>query len=202
MKELIVVACHGGDWIEQCNESLAEHAPSADVVFVDTGSSVAHGADVAIDGGYSTGAYLWAYQQYAAYDRFLFLQDSMTAIADPMPWFRDLWQGTGAACWALFPMQWDNPGQAAEVAAKYPLAAPRHGIFGPVFYTDRATLAVLDKAGLFPKIPENRLDAQTAERSWAYAFATAGFPVMGPEWNPTQMEQAFGPFRKTWAARP
>jgi len=202
VNELVVVACHGGDWITPCQESLAEHAPEADVVFVDTGGTLAHGADVAIDGGYSTGAYLWAYEQYAEYDRFLFIQDSMTALADPLPWFRDLWQGSGAACWGLFPMQWDTYEQAAEVGARYPHAAPRHGIFGPIFYTDRASLDLLAKADLFPKRPENRLDAQTAERSWAYAFATAGLPFVGPEWNPGQMQAGFGPFRKTWAARP
>lgn len=202
MNELVVVACHGGDWITQCQESLAEHAPEADVVFVDTGGTLAHGADVAIDGGYSTGAYLWAYEQYADYDRFLFIQDSMTALADPLPWFRDLWQGSGAACWGLFPMQWDTYEQAAEVGARYPHAVPRHGIFGPIFYTDRASLDLLAKQGLFPKLPTCRLDAQTAERSWAYAFATAGLPFVGPEWNPGQMQAGFGPFRKTWAARP
>jgi hypothetical protein len=202
VKELIVVACHGGAWIQQCNESLAEHAADADAVFIDTGRDLSHGADVGIDGGYSTGAYLWAVEQYAAYDRFLFMQDSMTALADPLPWFRDLWRGSGAACWALFPMQWDNAGQAAEVSSAYPLAAPRHGIFGPVFYTDRASLDVLANGGLLPKIPQSRLDAQTAERSWAYAFATAGMPVTGPEWNPAQMQVGLGPFKKTWAARP
>lgn len=202
MNELIVVACHGPDWIAQCRESLLEHAPGVDTLFIDTGRSLAHGADVAIDGGYSTGAYLWAYEQYAAYDRFLFVQDSMTALSDPMPWFRDQWPGSGASCWGLFPMQWDTWEQANEVAARYPGVNPHHGIFGPVFYTDRASLDLLAKAELFPKRPESRLDAQTAERSWAYAFATAGLPVVGPGWDPHVMQSGLGPFRKTWAARP
>lgn len=202
MNELIVVACHGPDWIGQCAESLGEYAPDTDALFVDTGGTLEHGADVAIDGGYSTGAYLWAYEQYAAYDRFLFIQDSMNALADPMPWFRDQWQGSGAACWGLFPMQWDTHEQMAEVSARYPDVAPRHGIFGPVFYTDRASLDVLNAGGLFPKRPTCRLDAQAAERSWAYAFATARLPVTGPEWDPGAMAAGFGPFRKTWAARP
>jgi hypothetical protein len=201
VKELIVVACHGNDWVDQCHKSLAEHSPKTDVAIVDTGSGLVSGAYL-IDGGYSTGAYLWAYEQRVSYDRFLFIQDSMTALADPMPWFRDLWQGAGAACWGLFPMQWDNHEQAVEVGTRYPHVAPRHGIFGPIFYTDRASLDLLAMAGLFPKRPESRLDAQTAERSWAYAFATLGLPVVGPEWNPGRMQEGFGPFRKTWAARP
>lgn len=202
MNELIVVACHGPDWIGQCRESLREHAPAATTLFVDTSGTVAHGADVAIQGGWSTGVYLWAFEQYAACDRFLFVQDSMTALADPLPWFRGQWPGSGASCWGKFPMQWDNSDQALRVAARYPGVAPAHGIFGPVFYTDRHSLDLLRKRELFPTLPTCRLDAQTAERSWAYAFASAGLPVVGPEWDPEGMKVGVGPFRKVWANRP
>lgn len=201
MNELIVVACHGPDWISQCVDSLREHTDTP-VLTIDTGGSTAHGADVAIQGGYSTGAYRWAYEQYAAYDRFLFIQDSMTALVDPLPWFRDQWPGAGASCWGLFPMQWDNYEQAMQVGARYPAVAPAEGIFGPVFYTDRASLDILAKQDLLPPRPDSRLDAQAAERQWAYAFATAGLPVVGPGWDPGRMQSEFGPFRKVWAARP
>src|ERR1043166_5180305 len=155
MNELIVVACHGPDWIGQCRASPDEHAPGASVVCIDTSGSTAHGANVAIQGGYSTGVYLWACEQYAAYDRFLFIQDSMTALADPMPWFRDQWPGSGAFCWGLFPMQWDNYDQAVAVGTRYPWVAPQHGIFGPVFYTDRASLDLLAKQDLLPEMPQS-----------------------------------------------
>lgn len=202
MNELIVVACHGPDWIGQCRASLLEHAPGVDTVFIDTSGSLAHGADIATHGGYSTGCYLWAYEQYAAYDRFLFIQDSMTALADPLPWFRDLWPGAGVACWGLFPMQWDTHEQAMQVMARYPGVQPEHGIFGPVFYTDRASLDLLAKRDLLPPRPTCRLDAQAAERQWAYAFSTAGLPMVGPPWEPEGMKAGVGPFKKTWAARP
>lgn len=204
MNELIVVACHGPDWIGQCRASLAEHAPDADTLFVDTGRSLAHGADVAIDGGYSTGVYLWAYEQYAAYDRFLFMQDSMTTLADPLPWFRNQWRDNGASCWALFPMQWDNAEQVRRVTTAYPGVSPASGIFGPVFYTDRASLDLLARRQLLPARPTSRLDAQETERSWAFALAAAGMPVVGPDWDVgvMQSETGLGPFRKTWAARP
>lgn len=202
MNELIIVACHGPDWIGQCRESLAKHAPDAHVLTIDTAGTLANGADAAIQGGYSTGAYLWAIEQYAAYDRFLFIQDSMTALDDPRPWFRELWPGAGAACWGLFPMQWDTHEQAMQVSAMYPGVAPAHGIFGPVFYTDRASLDALAKRDLLPPRPTCRLDAQAAERQWAYAFATAGLPMIGPPWEPEGMKVGVGPFRKVWAARP
>lgn len=204
MNELIVIACNGPAWITQCRASLSEHAPNAHTLFVDTSGTTEHGADVAIQGGWSTGVYLWAYEQYAAYDRFLFIQDSMTALADPLPWFRNQWRGEGASCWALFPMQWDNAEQVRRVTSTYPGVAPGYGILGPIFYTDRASLDALARRQLLPARPTCRLDAQETERSWAFAFATAGMPVVGPVWDvgAMQSQQGFGPFRKTWAARP
>jgi hypothetical protein len=203
MAELIVVACNGPTWIGQCRDSLEERAPDASVVYIDTGGTIAHGADVAIPGGHPTGAYLWAVQQYAAYDRFLFVQDSMTALMDPLPWFREQFPATGGAvAWAKFRMQWDAD-QKPWVEAQYPgVPEPEWGIFGPVFYTDRATLDLLAERNLLPPIPENRIQAQGTERSWAYAFAAAGLPVIGPEWDSDAMTRAFGPFCKFWANRP
>lgn len=201
MNELIVVACHGPDWIDQCRISLEIHAPYAHVLYVDTGGSVAHGADVAIQGGHPTGALLWAYEQYAAFDRFLLIQDSMTALEDPLPWFRDQFAGGGVVAWGKFAMQWDTPGQIEWVESQYPGIHPTYGIMGPIFYTDRETLDVLSKKGLLPKLPSNKLEAKGTERAWAYALAAAGLPLIGPDWNHGQMQTGFGPFRKVWADR-
>lgn len=199
MNELIVVACHGPEWIDQCRQSLKEHAPVADAVYVDTGGTIAHGADVAIQGGHPTGALLWVLEQYAAYECFLLMQDSMTAIADPLPWFRDqLPAEGGAVAWGRFPMQWDGDEQRRWVEEQYPEVHPTFGIFGPVFYASRESLSKVTS----PRIPTTRLEAQGTERAWAYAFAAAGLPVAGPVWDPDAMRTGFGPFRKVFAGRP
>lgn len=203
VKELVVVACHRNDFIGTIRAGVREHV-TVDAVFVDTSGSVEYGADVAIDGGWPTGAYLWAIERYAAYDRFLFIQDSLVILTDPLPWFRDLWPGMGAAAWGRFRMQWDNEDQLRQVEQRYPDAQPSHGIFGPIFYTDRRSLDILKSNGLLPSVPSSRLESCASERAWAYAFATAGMPVAGPEWNaePSTATAGWGPFRKVFGNRP
>lgn len=193
MRELIVVACHGHDWVGQCRMSLELYAPRADVLYVQT------------IGRWPTGAFLdTVAESYHAKDadRFLLMQDSMTALADPLPWFRDQWPGSGAVAWQRFPMQWDSNEQRRTVQRRY-TSWPTHGIFGPIFYTDRASLDALDKLGLLPEIPHDRLTANASERAWAYAFEQAGMPVVGPEWRPDLLTagEPFGPFRKVLANR-
>lgn len=201
MDELIVVAAHGPDWIGPCLDSLAEHTTGR-VLVVDTGSRTVPGAHQVLPGGYPTGAYRWAYEHEPA-GRYLFMQDSMTAVADPLPWFRDqLPDGGGAVAWGLFPMQWDDAGQADWVQSRYPGATALAGIFGPVFYADHASLERLAAADLLPPAPASRWEAQATERAWAFAFAAAGLPVAGPVWDSARMRAGFGPFAKTWAGRP
>lgn len=196
MNELVVVACYGleSDWHKQCRAALEPFlSPETPALFVDTAG-----------GGHPTGAYLAAYER-TEFDRYLFIQDSMTALADPLPWFRDQWQGSGAVAWQKFPQQWDGAEQLRWVRDQYPgTPMPSYGIFGPVLYTDRVSLDLLAGKGLLPKVPTNRLEAQGTERAWAYAFTAAGLPVAGPMWDPAAMqsEQGFGPFRKTFARRP
>lgn len=200
MTDLIVVAVHGEDWWPQCVASLGEGAPYQ---LWDTGS-------------YPTGKYLGLYEYVVAgefppgyehirdADRFLFLQDSMTALTpDYLRWFRDqMLSDLCAVAWGRFPMQWDTHEQKARVEARYGGPGPEHGIFGPVFYTTRAALDVLAEKDLLPRVPTTRLEAQGTERAWAYAFARAGIPVVGPLWDPDAMKTGFGPFKKVWAARP
>lgn len=190
VNELIVIAAHGPDWVDQCNESLPD-GPHRVVRYS--------------GGDYSTGVYLRTYREYGAIDRFLFIQDSMTSVAgDPLPWFRDQHTPGSVVAWQRFPMQWDTAEQEHAVWSRYPGVSPSHGIFGPVFYCERATLDLLDAQGLLPEVPSTRLEAQGAERAWAYAFAAAGVPVVGPEWEPFKLtaNEPVGPFRKVFAARP
>lgn len=192
MRDLIVVACHGSEWVDQCRKSLETHAPLADVMYVQT------------QGRWPTGALLDVYRSsaFAAdFDGFLLMQDSMTALADPLPWFRDQWQGSGAVAWQLFPMQWDSPQQQELVEARY-TSRPASGICGPVFYTDRTSLDRLRDSDLLPDVPTSRMESCASERAWAYAFEQAGMPVVGPMWNQPSHESGVGPFRKVWANRP
>lgn len=203
MKELIVVAAHGPDFAQQCVESLPV---TAEVLVVDTGSYVVPNADVQLNGGHPTAAYRWAYENTDA-DRFLFIQDSMTAVvADPVSWFRDAFSAggdAGAAAWGLFGLAFDTPDQQAWVEQQYPGATPPTvGIMGPIFYTSRDSLDVLSGANLLPRIPQTRLQAQGTERAWAYAFHCAGLPLLGVGWDYGQMQIGFGPFKKVWAGRP
>ncbi|HEX6970003.1 MAG TPA: hypothetical protein VF174_14510 [Micromonosporaceae bacterium] len=192
METLIVVAAHGTQYVEQCLQSLDGHR----VMVVETGESGP------VPGRHPTGAYLWAVGQYPA-DRYLFIQDSMTCLtADPVGWFEQQWPGSGAVAWGRFPMQWDGPRQEQWVRAQYPGVETSHGIMGPIFYTDRASLNLLAERGLLPAIPTDRIEAQGTERAWAYAYTAAGLPVAGPEWNHAQMQVDWGGWRKVWAGRP
>lgn len=199
--ELIVVAAHGPLWIDQCRESLGD----APVLVVDTGSDEVPHADACIHGGHPTGAYRWAYEHRKA-DRYLFIQDSMTCVVDdPLPWFRDQWSESGAAvAWQRFSMQWDSDEQRRAVEERYPGVNPTHGVFGPVFYVDRASLDLLAARDLMPMVPQDRIQAQGSERAWAFAFAAAGLPVVGPDWEPHALVagDSVGPFRKVFANRP
>lgn len=191
---LIVVAAHGPGWREQCVTSLGE----LEHLVVDTGP------EGQAPGGHPTGAYLWAYRNVPA-DTYLFVQDSMTALADPWPWFLEQMPEDGAVAWAQFPMQWDGGDQKAWVEQAYPgVPEPAHGVFGPVFACRRTTLDLLALLELLPPVPTSRIEAQGTERAWAYAFAAAGIPVAGPLWNADQMSapEGFGPFRKVFANRP
>jgi hypothetical protein len=199
MNELIVVAAHGPDFAGQCVASLP---PDASRLVVDTGSGTVPNPDVVLPGGHPTAAYRWAYENTDA-DRFLFIQDSMTAIVDdPVKWFRDQLPEPGAVAWGLFGMAFDTYDQQQWVQNQYPGPIPALGIMGPIFYTSRATLDLLDEAGLLPAIPADRMQAQGTERAWAFAFDRAGVPVVGPMWNHGAMQVGFGPFRKVWAGRP
>lgn len=200
MTELIVVAAHGPDFAAQCVASLP---PDAARLVVDTGSGSVPDADVVLPGGHPTAAYRWAYENAPA-DHYLFIQDCMTALVpDPRGWFRDqLPAEGGAVAWGLFGMAFDTPGQQQWVQDQYPGPVPALGIMGPVFYTSRASLDVLDAAGLLPAIPADRMQAQGTERAWAFAYDRAGLPVVGPMWDQHAMQVGFGPFRKVWAGRP
>lgn len=194
MKELVVVAAHGPDFRQQCADSLA----AVEHIVVDTGP------DGPAPGRHPTGAYLWAYRNTDA-DAWLFIQDSMTAIVpDPLPWFRDQMPdtGLGAVAWGQFAMAYDTFEQQQWVEAQYPDSRPPRGIMGPIFYTTRDTLDLLDSKNLLPMEPDGRIQAQGTERAWALAFHAAGLPVVGPMWDHGAMRIGFGPFRKVWAARP
>jgi hypothetical protein len=191
VNELVVVAAHGPDFVQQCVDSLTgvEH------IVVDT--------DEVHPGGHPTGAYRWVYEHVHA-DRYLFIQDCMTALVpDPCAWFRDqLPAEGGAVAWGKFPIAFDTPSQQQWVQDQYPGQTVDFGMLGPIFYTPRSSLDVLAEKGLLPAVPNGRMQAQGTERAWVYAYAAAGLPVAGPMWSQPAMQAGFGGWRKVWAARP
>lgn len=202
MPELIVVCCHGADFIGQCQESLSRHAPGIAKVYIDTASIPDSRTNIGIPGIWPTGCLLWAYRNMHGFDKFLIMQDSMTAIMDPLPWFRDQWLGAGCVAWQRFPMDWDTKDQADSVTSHY-TSRPAYGIVGPVMYTSRESLDLLEKLNLLPDTPSSRITSCATERAWAFAFEEAGLPVVGPGWDVLAMTTTgVGPFKKVWANRP
>lgn len=192
MKELVVVAAHGSDYVDRCVASLGS-TPHI-VVSTDVNGQA--------PGAYPTGAFLWAYHNTDA-DRFLFIQDSMTAHEDPLPWFRSRMPGEiGVVAWGLFSLCWADEAQAEWTYSHYPNTRLGYGIFGPIFYTSRATIDLLYEKFLVPPIPRSKWEEQGNERGWALAFSEAGVPIIGEVWSHQGLIAATcGPFKKVWGNR-
>jgi hypothetical protein len=186
LQEVIVVAKHGDTYIDACLRSLGDRYP---VVVMDTS-----------EGGHPSAAYVKAYHEHPAHN-YLFIQDSMEAIEDDVikP-FKDKGE---VVSWAHFHFNFDNDAQRDYLVAQYEDNPPEYGIFGPVFYASRESLEKLDKQGLFPNTPQDKLQAQGTERGWAWAFHKADIKVESlGYWDKSKMEQGLHPpFRKTWGGR-
>ncbi len=188
-RDIVVVAAFDNTYIDSCLESLGDRYQ---VVVMDTSS-----------GGHPSGAYVRAYREHPA-DNYLFIQDSMRAITDDvMAPFREKMPELGAVAWGHFGLFFDTQEQAEWVDSQYSCPMPEYGIFGPVFYTNRASMELLDSKGLFPKTPENKLQAQGTERAWAFAFKQADLPVESLGfWDKGRMERGeHQPFSKVWGGR-
>lgn len=184
LEDIVVIARHGDDYIDKCIESL-----NAPYIVIDTKDN------------HPTGAYLEAYRTVPA-DNYLFIQDSMICDGDPLESFRPRLTGLGAVAWMSFPYVYDNETQMDWVEKKY-TEQPGFGIFGPIFYTSRQTLAFLELQNLLPDLPTNKLEAQGTERAWACAFFMAGLPMdFLYDWNPGKAaDGSYPPFKKTFAGR-
>jgi hypothetical protein len=196
MRELVVVATHGDEYVERCTESLDRFDVPHIIVRTDGRGPY--------PGTYPTGAYLWAYENLLDVERFLFIQDSMVATADPLPWFREqLHDDLGVVAWGLFNIQWDSSEQEEWTRAQYPGVESHVGVFGPIFYTTSRTLRVLRRRGPLPAVPRTRWQSQGTERAWALACVNAEVPLYGKTWTHDELVRAeYGPFKKTWGGRP
>lgn len=131
--------------------------------------------------GYDTGAYLWAYWHIPA-ENYLFLQDSCTP-RDPdfVEQFARAMSGEmGAVGWSSFDIRvWDSDAQCEATEWMYGARSkwPSKGIFGPIFYTSRKTLAHMFDCGLLPMPPVHKEQQQAMERAWAILFHRAGVRV-------------------------
>lgn len=189
LEELVVIATHGG--YDLLVESLPKFA-GRPVLVVETGSrtpdieALCHRTPEVIYTftpfkGYDTGAYLWAYWMVPA-KKYLFLQDSVSPReADYFAQFAAKMPGRlGAVGWSSFDLTvWDSGQQCEHVQFMYGAADkwPKKGIFGPIFYTTRESLNVLNDSGLLPAYPVHKLGQQAMERAWAILFHRAGLNV-------------------------
>jgi hypothetical protein len=205
MKELVVISANGPDHWRACADSWHGKAPYA---MFDTGSGQI--PDVEDVGPvWQTGTFLYAYRETIA-DAFLFTQDTVTVQPgwpDPVEWFR--MRMTGDVCavgWQLFPMDdyeraYVEDWYRDDIASSNDFARPSRGIVGPVFYTTRKTLDVLDELGLLPPVPTTREQQAATERAWAYAFYLARIPLAGEPFVPNEIPAKvteYGPLRKVW----
>jgi hypothetical protein len=75
-------------------------------------------------------------------------------------------------------MQWESEAQVHYVSATlHTDKFPPMGIFGPMFYTTRAALEKLDRAGRLDQYPTNKPQQTAMERGWATAFILSGLGV-------------------------
>ncbi len=190
-KTAIVVAAYDRQYIDDCLKSLGEKYP---VIVMDTSG-----------GGHPTGAYIRFYRDYPEYDNFLFIQDSMRALVpDVVEPFAKLMPKRGAVAWCYFKQGFDTAAQEDWAKSFYKGPYPGIGIFGPIFYTNRATLQELEKRNLLPPIPKNKAEAQTTERMWSWSLFEAGMKLsaVGGLWDNTRMAEGSYPvFKKIWGGR-
>lgn len=206
LENLVVIASHGQDHIRDCLDSLGDKYEI--LVVTSPGEKIrSYGHVRAVElpfQGYTTGKYLWAYWNYPA-KNFFFMQDSMQALQkDYLAPFIKQQPTRGAVAWAKFPLMFDDPHQIQWATYCYGENLPTHGIFGPIFYTNRQSLDELRDKQLLPPTPMNKPQAQGTERLWAMAFHNAGMPVLGPHWgfDTEAMETGtWGTFTKTWVDR-
>lgn len=207
--QLIVIATNNGaNYLPKCLESLGDKYP---ILVVDTGSTDPQSLSLSkcqpyhmlLKGGFTTGAYLAAYKATKA-KHYLFMQDSMVSLVeDVIAPFQALDSG-GAVAWATFAMGFDSPEHETWAKSLYPGELPSKGIFGPIFYTSRQALDTLHQQHLLPPTPKDKMEAQTCERLWGWAYHNAGLPLLsvGGDWRFQDMVTGqFPVFQKEWVGR-
>jgi len=185
---LVVVATHGSMLIERHLRKMTTMYTHP-VLVVETGPStpavrkLVDATDNALYlntpySGYDTGAYLWAFWNVAA-KNYLFMQDScFPREGDYVEQFARAMPGSmGVVGWSSFDINiWDSPEQREATAWMYgdPMKWPPKGIFGPIFYTNDASLKYMASLNLLPMPPVHKQQQQAMERAWAILFHRAG----------------------------
>ena len=189
LKELVVIATHGG--VDLLKDSLPKFGDRP-VAVIETGCETPEVVELTARfknvfylstpyKGYDTGAYLWAYWTLEA-EQYLFLQDSCAPReGDYFEQFAAKMPGPlGAVGWSSFDLfVWDSTAQCEATEYMYGAkdAWPKKGIFGPIFFTTRASLKHLDDSSLLPAYPVHKSQQQAMERAWAILYHRAGLNV-------------------------
>ncbi len=133
-------------------------------------------------GSFESGAFIHAYRELHTVNEFLFLQDSMEVTDnDWIEQFRTrMSQGLCVVPWVTFsPYLLGCTPQVSNIIVQTHglYREPGFGIFGSIFYTNRRTLEIVDRASYFDFIPKNKAEAEAMERFWALYFNRLNIPM-------------------------
>lgn len=176
-KTLVVIATNNG------KKYLQKLLPTVkyNYVVIDTGSTDPASIKyfdsllcrkVRINGGYSPGAYEYAYRNIEA-EEYFFMHDSMIV---KKPNFIEDFRAKGEVCaWLHF---YFAPEHGRDYLNKFPGEGnPTWAIFGPIFYAKKSAMDKLNELQLLPPRCNNRDEAVAAESGYGLAFHRAGIEV-------------------------
>lgn len=121
------------------------------------------------NGGYDTGAYLYAYNAYKSYEsEYIFMHDSIEVLTSE--WIDNFKLFNTDVCYyAAFHMFFDSNEQVEWLCKTsiYNHSTP-FGVFGPIFYIKSHILNLIStRFNLNNIIPTNKQEQQHMERGWA-----------------------------------
>lgn len=131
--------------------------------------------------GFDTGAIVWAYREFDEPD-YMFLHDTLEVKESGwLDEFKNALDGLGVVAWNLFDYSWYNDKATADFVMEK-IGVNDHkskGIFGPIFYTNRETMACMDNLGLLNAIPTRKEEAMAMELGWVAICYAANVPLLG-----------------------
>lgn len=137
---------------------------------------------------FETGAWIAAYRHYRNAKYFMFLQDSMevteygwyTRFSAKGEWAEERGYKEYVIPWVTFQpyLLGVTPIVRQRIIEIYGLYGnPEYGIFGSMFYCNRAALERVEQAGYMNYLPPDKAGSEACERFWALYFQRLGIPM-------------------------